>query len=88
MHGFNHVSVASIPSNSWVGTTALIDGQHFAFGHSTFLEREHVHVPFNFATQHLKVKAKALGQTLYDLRDSLFFTYLRTELRNPRIVAC
>ena len=36
----------------------------------------------------LKVKAKELGQTLYALRDSLFPYYLRTELRNPRIVAC
>ena len=36
----------------------------------------------------LKVKAKELGQTLYALRDSLFSHYLRTELRNPRIVAC
>jgi hypothetical protein len=36
----------------------------------------------------LKVKAKALGQTMYELRSSLFSSYLRTELRNPRIVAC
>ena len=36
----------------------------------------------------LKVKAKELGQTLYELRDSLFSHYLRAELRNPRIVAC
>ena len=36
----------------------------------------------------LKVKAKALGQTLYELRDSLFSNYLRAELRNPWIVAC
>jgi hypothetical protein len=36
----------------------------------------------------LKVKAKELGQTMYALRDSLFSHYLRTELRNPRIVAC
>jgi hypothetical protein len=36
----------------------------------------------------LKVKAKELGQTLYELRDSLFSTYLWAELRNPRIVAC
>ena len=36
----------------------------------------------------LKVKAQALGQTLYELRDSLFSNYLRAELRNPRIVAC
>jgi hypothetical protein len=36
----------------------------------------------------LKVKAKELGQTLYELRSSLFSYYLRAELRNPRIVAC
>jgi hypothetical protein len=36
----------------------------------------------------LKVTAKGLGQTLYELRDSLFSHYLRTELGNPRIVAC
>jgi len=36
----------------------------------------------------LKVKAKELGQTRYELRDSLFSNYLRAELRNPRIVAC
>lgn len=36
----------------------------------------------------LKVKAKELGQTLYELRDGLFSHYLRAELRNPRIVAC
>jgi len=35
-----------------------------------------------------KVKAKELGQTMYELRDSLFSNYLRAELRNPRIVAC
>lgn len=36
----------------------------------------------------LKVKAKELGQTLYELRDSLFSNYLRAELRNPWIAAC
>ena len=36
----------------------------------------------------LKVTAKELGQTLYELRSSLFSSYLRTELRTPRIVAC
>ena len=36
----------------------------------------------------LKGKAKELGQTLYELRDSLFSHYLRAELRNPRIMAC
>jgi hypothetical protein len=36
----------------------------------------------------LKVRAQELGQTRYDLRESLFSTYLRVELRNPRIVAC
>ena len=36
----------------------------------------------------LKVKATELGQTMYELRDSLFSHYLRAELRNPRIVAC
>jgi len=36
----------------------------------------------------LKVSAKELGQTLYELRDSLFSNYLRAELRNPWIVAC
>lgn len=36
----------------------------------------------------LKVKAKELGQTMYALRSSLFSSYLRAELRTPRIVAC
>lgn len=36
----------------------------------------------------LNVKAKALGQNLYQLHSSLFSDYLRTELRNPRIAAC
>jgi len=36
----------------------------------------------------LKVRAQELGQTLYALRESLFSTYLRAELCNPRIVAC
>ncbi len=36
----------------------------------------------------LKVKAKELGQTLYELRSSLFSAYLRAELRHPRIAAC
>ncbi len=36
----------------------------------------------------LKVKAQALGQTMYKLRSSLFSHYLRAELRNPRIAAC
>jgi hypothetical protein len=36
----------------------------------------------------LKVKAKELRQTMYELHDSLFRDYLRTELQNPRIVAC
>jgi hypothetical protein len=36
----------------------------------------------------LKVKATELGPTLYELRSSLFSTYLRAELRHPRIVAC
>jgi Transposase DDE domain len=36
----------------------------------------------------LKVKAKELGQTMYELRSSLFSAYLRAELRHPRIVAC
>ena len=36
----------------------------------------------------LQVTAKALSQTLYELRDSLFSHYLQAELRNPRIVAC
>jgi hypothetical protein len=36
----------------------------------------------------LKVKAKELGQTMYALRSSLFSSYLRVELRTPRIVAC
>jgi Transposase DDE domain len=36
----------------------------------------------------LKVKAKELGQTRYDLRSSLFSDYLWAELRHPRIVAC
>jgi hypothetical protein len=34
------------------------------------------------------VRAQQLGQTLYALRESLFSTYLRAELRHPRIVAC
>ena len=36
----------------------------------------------------LKVRAKELGQTLYELRDSLFSHYLRAELCNPWIMAC
>jgi hypothetical protein len=36
----------------------------------------------------LKVKAKALGQTMYALRESLFSHYLRAELHHPHIVAC
>jgi hypothetical protein len=36
----------------------------------------------------LKVKAQALGQTLYAVRESLFSHYLRAELRNPHITAC
>jgi hypothetical protein len=36
----------------------------------------------------LKVKAKALGQTMYALRESLFSHYLRAELQSPHIVAC
>ena len=36
----------------------------------------------------VKVRAKQLGQTMYELRSSLFSSYLRTELRTPRIVAC
>jgi hypothetical protein len=35
-----------------------------------------------------KVKATALGQTRYALRESLFNHYLRAELCNPHIVAC
>jgi len=35
----------------------------------------------------LKVKAQALGQTLYSVRTALFREYLRAELRNPRIPA-
>jgi hypothetical protein len=36
----------------------------------------------------LKVKATALGQTLYAVRESLFSHYLRAELQNPHITAC
>jgi hypothetical protein len=36
----------------------------------------------------LKVKAQQLGQTLYQVRASLFTEYLRAELRQPRIPAC
>ena len=36
----------------------------------------------------LKGQATEFGQTMYELRDSLFSHYLRAELRNPRIVAC
>ena len=36
----------------------------------------------------LKVKATELRQTMYELHASLFRDYLRTELQNPRIVAC
>jgi len=35
-----------------------------------------------------KLKAQQLGQTMYELRASLFSDYLRAELRNPRITAC
>jgi hypothetical protein len=36
----------------------------------------------------LKVKAQALGQTLYAVRERLFSHYLRAELRSPHITAC
>jgi DDE superfamily endonuclease len=36
----------------------------------------------------LKVKAKELGQTMYELRSSLVSAYLRAELPHPRIAAC
>jgi DDE family transposase len=36
----------------------------------------------------LKVKATALGQTMYALRERLFSHYLRAELQHPHIVAC
>lgn len=36
----------------------------------------------------LKVKAQELGQTLYEVRDSLFTEYLRAELAQPRVPAC
>jgi hypothetical protein len=36
----------------------------------------------------LKVKAQELGQTMYELRSSLFSIYLQAELRHPRIAAC
>jgi hypothetical protein len=36
----------------------------------------------------LKVKAQALGQTRYAVRESLFSHYLRAELQNPHITAC
>lgn len=35
----------------------------------------------------LKVKAKALGTTLYQIRNSLFHGFLKAELENPRITA-
>jgi len=36
----------------------------------------------------LKVKAQELGQTLYDVRSSLFTNYLRAELAHPGVPAC
>lgn len=36
----------------------------------------------------LKVKAQQLGQTLYEVRASLFTEYLRAELAHPRVPAC
>ena len=36
----------------------------------------------------LKVKAQALGQTLYAVRERLFSHYLRAELRSPHVTAC
>ena len=36
----------------------------------------------------LKVKAQELGQTLYDVRSSLFTSYLRAELAHPCVPAC
>ncbi len=36
----------------------------------------------------LQVKATELGQTLSELRSSVFRAYLRAELRHPRIAAC
>jgi len=35
----------------------------------------------------LKVKAKSLQTTLYQIRNNLFSDYLRAELNNPRIIA-
>jgi hypothetical protein len=35
----------------------------------------------------LKVKAKALKTTLYQIRNNLFYGYLKAELENPRITA-
>jgi len=35
----------------------------------------------------LKVKAKAMKTTLYQIRKNLFFGYLKAELDNPRITA-
>jgi hypothetical protein len=36
----------------------------------------------------LKVKAQELGQTLYEVRESLFTNYLRAELAHPTVPAC
>jgi len=36
----------------------------------------------------LKLRAQQLGQTIYQLRASLFSDYLRAELRHPRLTAC
>ncbi len=36
----------------------------------------------------LKVKAQELGLTLYEVRSSLFITYLRAELAHPHVLAC
>jgi hypothetical protein len=36
----------------------------------------------------LKIKAQELGQTLYEVRESLFTNYLRAELAHPTVPAC
>jgi hypothetical protein len=64
-----------------------LTGSEKCQGRAARAQRNHLACCYH-AWVSLKVRAQQFGQTLYDLRESLFSTYLRAELRNPRIVAC
>jgi hypothetical protein len=64
-----------------------LTGSEKGQGRAARAQRNHLACCYH-AWVSLTVKAKVLGQTLYELRDSLFSHYLRAELRNPRVVAC